>query len=785
MTSRKLPAIATSLVLFAVASVLFFPALFQGKILAPLDITTTLLQPWASDAKGAKPHNHNPSDAVTQYLPYRIHIEKSLHEDGYIGWNPYEMGGYNMAANTMALPGTWTLQLHRFLPFKDAWNLGLFAEFLIAGSGMLVFLRGRNLPWLPCLIGAIAFMANSQFTIWVYHRWALSSFCWMPWVLWCAAEGFRWKSPSLRLCLLPGFLALALLGGSLQHMVFVGLGCGCLLLGGLTNPKSLLKEWPLTAAWTCAFLLALGLAAFSIVPQVQGYLTNIEIGHTRGGIGYPEGSLQPAFNLLAIPAQIWPWLLGDPQSIDGWRLLKSYFMNLAYLGTIPMVLGISGFFIKGMPRQAKWLIAFGLLIPLTPLVGPLYHRVQLLFLLGAAWMTAEMLARIPAQPPARLVKWWTGVVVSLGAALLIGSCLPQGIKTTIENQVVAKSLQASKDSRFGADSAWIETRARRWVNRFALHHPRTAWTYGLLVLGTTGLILSSSIQNPKSKIQNPKSSSTLPTPQTAGQLMILAATTLELATLFHTWTTYSNPKDLTPRHPAIERVHELTGAQRVSQDSAFAPPNLLSAFLIPSADAYESIQYRTTSWTLRNEDPAMRLTLAGVGISAQTRGTLPTEGTASWPVAADSDGLTIRRNPNALAPLLAGSGPVPAAWDEVLPLLKQSTPLTASGATMNHWSFRWPGESDWVRISQNWHPGWRYRVENGPWIPVLEGPDSSCWLPRPPRHHQAPIEVRFSPRPQWLVIASLGTVLVWLGIILVLSLFGPPWWRCTAGAASE
>lgn len=763
MSLCKLPAISAALALLAFATTLFFPALFQGKILAPLDITKTLLQPWADDAGGAKPHNHNPTDAVTQYLPYRIHAGKSLLEDGYIGWNPYEMGGYNMAANTMALPGTWTLQLHRFLPFKEAWNLGLLAEFLVAGSGMLVFLRSRNLPWLPCLIGALAYMANSQFIIWIYHRWALSSFCWMPWVLWSAAGAFNLKSLTLRQFLLPGFIALALLGASLQHMVFVGLACGCLLLGSITKPKSILKEWPLAAGWTCAFLLALGLSAFSIVPQIQGYLTNIQIGHTRGGMGYPEGSLQPAFNLLAIPAQIWPWLMGDPQSIDGWRLLKSYFMNLAYLGTIPMVLGICGLFFKGMPRQSKWLIAAGLFIPLTPLVGPLYHRAQLLFLLGAAWMTAEMLTRLPAHPPARLLKWWIGVGASIGAALLIGSCLPQGIRTNIENQVVAKSLQASKDSRFGGDSAWIEARARLWVSRFALHHPRTAWTYGLLVLGTAGLSFAASPHRTRQKW---------------GNIAIMGSVSLELLTFFQTWTTFSKPEDLTPRHPAIERVRELAGAHRVSQSSesaapntAFAAPNLLAAFLIPSADAYESIQYRTTSWTLRHEDPAMRLTLAGVGISAQPAGILPAAGTVSWPVVEDSNRVTIRRNPDALPPLLAGSGPMPKAQDEVLPLLQRATPLTASESTMNHWSFRWPGDSDWIRISQNWHPGWRYRVQNGPWIAVLEGPDSSCWLPRPPRHHQAPIEVRFVPRPQGLVLASLGTVLVWLGFILVLRTF--------------
>lgn len=147
MKSR--PALAATLLLLTLIAVLFFPALFQGKLLAPLDITTCLLPPWGDSEHGPKPHNQSPSDAVSQYLPYRIFAEKSLREDGYVGWNPYEMGGYSLAANTMALPGSWPVQLHRWLPFKDAWNLGIITEFLIAGAGMLVFLRSRQLSWLP------------------------------------------------------------------------------------------------------------------------------------------------------------------------------------------------------------------------------------------------------------------------------------------------------------------------------------------------------------------------------------------------------------------------------------------------------------------------------------------------------------------------------------------------------------------------------------------------------------------------------------------------------------
>jgi hypothetical protein len=756
MTTRKLPAIATWLALLAFAAVLFFPALFQGKILAPLDITTRFLAPWKESAGGTKPHNHNPTDAVNQYLPYRIFAEKSLREDGYIGWNPYEMGGYSLAANTMALPGTWTMQLHRFLPFKDAWNLGLLAEFLIAGSGMLVFLRSRKLPWLPCLIGAVAYMANSQFVIWVYHRWALGSFCWMPWVLWSAVDGFSWKSPTTRQLLLPFFLALAILGGSLQHMVFVGIACACIVAGGIPDFKSLHKQWPLVTGWALAFLLALGMAAFTVVPQVLGYLTNIQIGHVRGGIGYPGGSSQPVLNLLAIPAQIWPWLLGDPQTIETWRLIKFDFMELAYLGTIPMVLAIAGLFRKSMPRQAKWLILVGLLIPLTPLVGPLYHRVQLLFLLGGAWMAAEMAASFVKYPPVKLARICSVAVIAIGALLAIGSLLPAETRHSIESQVVAKSIEKASDSQFGRDTEWIAQRAKRWTDRFAIHQPRTAWLYALLVTGTAGLVLSARSQDRMTRI---------------GHLAILGATSLELFTFFQTWATFSPPADLTPEHPLIERVRDLAGPHRVFQGldcfpigDTFATPNLLAAYAIPSVDAYESIQYRSILGTLHDLKPSAALTLAGVGISVQPENTKPLDGTADWPVIETQEGFAIRKNTHPLSPIHSGHGPIPVENTGLLPCLSAATAITPSSQTMNRMEFEQPADSGWIRISQNWHPGWHWRTQGGSWQPLLKGSDAACWIDHPasqPSH----IEVRFFPHPPWLSLGSLSTLLAWLILI--------------------
>lgn len=760
----KLAAPAAFLALCAFAAAMFFPALFEGKILAPLDITSRMLPPWNENANGAKAHNHNPSDAVTQYLPYRLFAEKSLKEDGYIGWNPYEMGGYSLAANTMALPGSWTTQLHRFLPFKDAWNLGILAEFLIAGSGMLVFLRERKLSWLPCLIGAAAYMANSQFTIWIYHRWALGSFCWLPWVLWSAGGGFDWKSLGIRQFLLPFFLALALLGGSLQHVAFVFIACGCVFAGGISNWKSIHSIRTPFVGWTLAFSLATAMTAFSLIPQASAYYTNISIGHVRGGIGYPFGISQVLYNIVLIPVQIWPWLVGVPQTIDGFKLLKSGFMDVAYLGSIPMILAIAGVFVKSMPRQAKWLVLAGLLIPLTPLYGPLYHRVQLLFLLGGAWMVAEMVAKLPALVSGRMIRGFSIAVLLMGAALFVGACLPDKIRNSIEDQVVAKAVVASDASQFGADKAWIEQRARRWTARFSLTNLSTAWIYGLLVFGTTGLVLSSQ--------KNPAAIKW-------GNIMILGATSLELFTLFQTWTTFSDPRDLFPPHPAIEMVREAAGPHRVLQASPnqpfaeiFATPNLLASYGIHSVDAYESIHYRSTWVTLVNEPAETCLTLAGVGVSVQPT-TLPLQdGTSSWPVVGSSGRYVIRKNPDVPATLSAGTGPIPDSPTGILAALKTSVPVTPALQTMNRWNFALPKDSTWIRIAQNWHEGWFWRVSGHNWTPCKKGADGACWI-QPPSSGSGQIEVQFFPRPHWLSLISFGSALVWLVLLASIHFLKP------------
>lgn len=755
-TSRSLLGTGALVLLLVV---LFHPVLFQDKILAPLDIQHETMPPWRESSTTGEAKNHFVADAVTQYLPYRKFAEQSLREDGYIGWNPYEMGGYNLAANTMALPASWPMQAHRWLHFEDAWNLGILAEFLTAGMGMLLFLRSRGLPWLPSMLGSIAFMLNAQFIAWIYHRWALGSFCWLPWVLWSYGKGMPNGEITPRFLLLPIFLSLALLGGTLQHAVYVFIACGCLALGSIhwRRPKSLYQT---AAVWSIISLLALSICAFTIVPQVEAYLHNLDIGHRRGGIGYEHGPTQPLYHALIIPLRIWPWLMGDQSTLDGWKLLKSNYMSLNYIGTIPMLLGFIGMFVSGMPKAAKWMMGIGLIIPLTPLVGPLYHRVELVFILGACWMAAELLATLPEWKPA----WpWRRMLIGgasiVGVVLLAFALLPDRLDTSLEDKLTSMARAQAAQSNHPVDPVILESRILGWKDRLSIAHPQTAWVYALLLLGCGGLIASASGKRTTAHL---------------GGLMVIMATALELGTLFQNWTSFAPARDLARTHHSISTVAGLTEGGRVFQQThgtkqteTFATPNLLSSHLIPSVNAYESIQYSSTMRALQEEDPELRLDLAGVRVAIDPDDRPATRGTETWPSQPIHPGWVARNNPEPLPYLATGSGQMPKQPDAIHRSLSQAGQPQLLRHTPNRIALELPSSMDWLRVGHNWHPGWKWRASGGDWRPFSRGQDAACWIGQLPVGVNR-MEIQFFPRPAWTSWLSISaTGLIAFGLVLL------------------
>ena len=197
----------------------FLPWWGFGRVLAPLDILNELYEPWAAGDTEVNVHNHFTTNSVTQFLLYRKFAERSCSEEGFVRWNNLIAGGTPIYAQTTAAFNDWTMQLHCYLEYWNAWHIGFMGQFLIAGLGMFVFLRSQRLSPLVALLGAIAFVLNSQFVVLSQFRFLLGAFSWMPWLLWAMyryRDGSAWAWPFV-----PIFMALVFLGGTLQTNAFV------------------------------------------------------------------------------------------------------------------------------------------------------------------------------------------------------------------------------------------------------------------------------------------------------------------------------------------------------------------------------------------------------------------------------------------------------------------------------------------------------------------------------------------------------------------------------------
>jgi hypothetical protein len=771
----------TFAILLLLALLAFSPWWLGGRLFAPLDLLDGLYEPWHDPATPIEVKNHFTSDGVTQYLVYRGVAERSFAEDGRIGWSELTQGGRPEYANTMAGYDDWSMLLHRFFPFWTGWHLGLLGQFLIAGAGMLVFLRGQRISPLVALAGGIAYAANSQFIYFFFHRWHLGAFAWVPWMAWALYRyraGHRWAWP-----LVPLFLALAFLGGSLQTSAFVGLTLLALWLGWVTErparaeaaasierperaeeatsfedpPRS--RRW-LSAtghllAWT---ILGAGLAGFALYPSIITLVEGLELGLDRGGIGYERGVMQPVLSALLIALQPVPSLLGSPRSMDLAKALGLELPAIAYFGFIPMVLAYRAALMRGAPAAARWLIALGILLPLTPLVGPLYHRVQLLFCFGGVWAFAwywEHADRERVDPVLRRVA-------QLGLAFvvlwLLGSMASHFLEGKLQGKIdgyIAGRVAGGEAGQFGSyREAWFLERGRLLLPELRLWHPRQVLVVLTAALGFAALRLR--------------------TRRGVGPaaLLLLAGLVLELGFFAGGWVTTVDPAEHPPyaESPDITALRQEAGEGRVYivDDAAapsFFPPNTLAMYGVATIQGYETVGFRNMWSEAEYTDDAAKLGEIGVthAVSRPEVG-LP----AGWTPEYRGERLIIWRNEHALPRYLAlsaGLSWVPGEGGDLAAVA--AIGAVQSTGTQNQRRLEVPSGTGTVRIAENWGEGWRYRVEGGEWRQVEMAADRSMLLPLEQAPLTQQVELEYRPRRRiigwWLtltaaILTALGTI---------------------------
>lgn len=771
-----------------VVALWFSPWWVGGKNLAPLDIVHDMMEPWRAGNTHVTAKNHIVADSVTQYLIYRMIAAEDYRREGWVGWSSLTYGGTAQHANTMALYGDWTMQLHRWFDFWTAWHLGLMGQVMLAAAGMLLWLRGRGVAagWAVC--GALLFAANSQFVTWINHRWALSAFCWVPWILWCidlhrvpgVSPGVHIDPSSrksrLALFLTPVFIALAFLGGTLQHMALVTLVVMAIWLEEAISlhstfniQKSKIKisgQLPLLGRYCAWGVVALAFASPVWLPAAEGFLTTNRLGIHTGLHGrhqgiYPAGPLQPLFNLAAYPGQIFPSIFGRSDSLDLLKLLKSDLFYVIYFGSLPVLIGFLSAASRRAPLVARILILAGLALPLTPLVRPLYQRLYLLFIIGGILAFVHWMQHAGEESKRRLLRWcgWA-TAATTGCWLLLSAGL-HWQRDRIADAVHAKVAAMGDGSSFGFFREWMRGRTELAINDLFLWSPHHLVPLILWLAILAGLSIALAHRGGGQNARNTwlgRLAGSLP-PQT-GHVIIGVAVVIEASLFASKWITWTDPAEypLFPETAESKLLHDHVGRDgrtttliHPSHHMARTPfvPNTLAAYRIPSIHGYDSIVPDGINLVaMRTADPQA---LGKVGVTHLITWPENPEVPDGWQQIGETRSMALYRNPFAM-PRYAGIIDAQSAWitlEETSGLENRRTIRLEPGLTA-------------VRIAENHAAGWQFRTDDQTWAEVTRADDGSMLIPIADPE-AATLELRYQPplRRAGFAIAGLAT-LVWI-----------------------
>jgi len=636
---------------------------------------------------------------------------------------------------------------------------------------MLLFLKGRSIRSLWACCGALAYAANSQFVVWIYHRWTLSAFCWVPWILWAIDRYRQGKRASWGW--VPVFMAMAFLGGTLQHAAFVVLAV--IAIWGeeaITHGASVKAQTQLLSRYAIWGLLGAGLAAMMFLPCVDAFLVSNRLGlhmgmHGKSSMGiYPEGILQPILNLAAYPLQIFPSLLGRCESVDLLKLFKSELFYAIYFGSLPVLIAFIALFKRQTPMLARLLIGAGLLLPLTPLVRLLYQRLYLLFILGGIFAFAHFMESASADTKKRIFKitaWMTSCGVLIWSAISVILQMKHA-----EVQTLLYQKFGSSGGSFGYFHQWVHGRLDKFLADLLIWSPQQMIPLALFAIAMIGLRLTASTHESLIK---------------RGNWMVALAVVLEVSLFGYRWIIFTEPTQ-NPLYPVTPEVTALiqhvgkegrvtTMIEETGNHMAVTPfiPNTLSPYGIATIGGYDSIM--PNGMMLVNDPRRDAKSLGRFGVTHLiTYPKNPAVG-SDWNRIWQSPAMALYENPTPVARYLGLRSEDEKDQFFQGQLGSNGLKLEERTHLENRREIQSPTPLRWIRIAENHAAGWEYRDQKSstPWIPVKRAPDASMLLdlsnfPAKP----TVIEMRYNPplRRLGFMVSAAALLLMLLGEFIVI-----------------
>lgn len=399
-------------------------------------------------------------DHADYFQPMRFFTAEELRHFRLPLWNPYSASGEPWLANPQTgvfYPPAWIFLV---LPFATAYTLFLFLHIVLLGCGAyLLFSRFASAR--GAFIGAVALMLCGPTLSMMDISNNLTTFAWIPLVIWCAMSG---ASPTLS----STAIAMSFLGG---EPFFAA--CGALIFAGVRTGFS--RSGRLKSART---LVDVALTAFFLASvQLLPFLAIIA-GTDRVGAVPREEVLRDSMTLG-------DWLR---MAVPGAVTTHQHFIPIVYIGIVPALLALIGIF----SRAARpWLVLLAVSVILSTGMGGVLAKLPLTIIryparvvpLGALAIIA--LAVIGFERAARAIPflWLPMAAVALIVADLVPRIAPLLYSAPFDSGVPydrnigrdGKILRVDQPQRGFNRRIWISGYLNLFEHRF------DAWTAAPLV----------------------------------------------------------------------------------------------------------------------------------------------------------------------------------------------------------------------------------------------------------------------------------------------------------------
>lgn len=279
-------------------------AVFLGEGIGPFD-QIRAMAPW-NGPKPTTPWDVLQADGVIQFTPWRDLVLSSWGRFEVPGWNPYQLAGTPLLANSQSgglyPPHVLLGILH--VPTILAMALLAWFHLALAGAGAAMLARRYGASSIGQAFAGLSFGLSPFLLAWTALPSVPSTVAWIPWALVAAYDAVRGNRRAA--VLLPAALAMMVLAGHLQFVAYGFFAVGLFALVEAVREKAWRGFGSVVAGIAASFLLA----AIHLMPV----LDYSQFSHRRntpteeGYTAYVDGAIKP-YELVGVGI---PDLVGNP-----------------------------------------------------------------------------------------------------------------------------------------------------------------------------------------------------------------------------------------------------------------------------------------------------------------------------------------------------------------------------------------------------------------------------------------------------------------------------------------